>query len=162
MRIPEIITELFDSTTQWKLENDSVVPGRAGRRVRRYSWRIGNKTYNLYATTWKNEWVVSFTRQHPQCPYGSGTHDVTGEGDALQVFSTVIDIIMNDLIPIVDPDRVSFVAELYDDNDNITNRARLYDRLVKKYTPSNYTVDIERDDHEVEFIITKDDLDENT
>ena len=78
-------------------------------------------------------WNVEFTRNNSQ--------EVTGEGDAQRIFATVIDAIQK-YIKKYKPQRLSFSASKAVDMDaddngaqfNPESRAKLYDRLVQRYS----------------------------
>ena len=88
-------------------------------------------------------WRVSFERNMRQ--------DMTGEGDAMRIFATVIDII-KDFTKKEKPQEMTFSAvkpdwfeiELGDKPNVISSREKLYKRLVKRYASSmgyDYKVD---------------------
>lgn len=65
--------------------------------------------------------------------------NVTGGGDAIQIFSTVI-AMADDFINVVKPNKMHFIADKSDDNKS---KGKLYDRLVKRFAgKNNYTYDI--------------------
>ena len=72
-----------------------------------------------------NEWNIEFTR--------NGSQDVTGEGDAMRIFATVIKIIER-FLKEENPYKVRFSA-LKDDEDKEgrQSREKLYSRLVKRF-----------------------------
>jgi len=91
-------------------------------------------------------WRVSFERNMRQ--------DMTGEGDAMRIFATVIDII-KDFSKKEKPQEMSFSAVKPDwfeielgDKPNVTSsREKLYKRMVKRFAPRmgyNYQVDTRR------------------
>ena len=73
-------------------------------------------------------WSVEFYRNNSQ--------EVTGEGDAQRVFSTVLSSIQS-FIKKYAPNKVMFAASKEaDDGQNSQSRARLYDSLVQRYAKS--------------------------
>ena len=77
-----------------------------------------NKPFN------KNEpWMVEFYRNDSQ--------DVTGEGDAYRIFATVLNAI-EQFIKKVKP--VGILFSSVEEADTTGSRAKLYDRMVQKYT----------------------------
>jgi hypothetical protein len=77
-----------------------------------------NKPFN------KNEpWMVEFYRNDSQ--------DVTGEGDAYRIFATVLNAI-EQFIKKVKPVGIFFSS--VEEADTTGSRAKLYDRMVQKYT----------------------------
>ena len=80
-----------------------------------------------------DEWQIEFWRNN--------SLEVTGEGDALRIFATVLTAIQ-EFIEKEHPERVRFSAAK-DDNDNNQSRAKLYNRLVRRYAASwGYSVDV--------------------
>jgi len=80
-----------------------------------------------------DEWQVEFYRNNSQ--------EVTGEGDAQRVFATVLNSIQQ-FIEKQHPGRIRFSATKDDDGNN-QSRAKLYDRLVRRYANSwGYSVEI--------------------
>jgi len=79
-------------------------------------------------------WRVSFERNQRQ--------DMTGEGDAMRIFATVIDII-RDFTKKEKPQEIEFSAvkpdwfeiELGDKPNTVSSREKLYKRMVQKYAP---------------------------
>ena len=91
-------------------------------------------------------WNVSFERNMRQ--------DMTGEGDAMRIFATVINVI-RDFSKSEKPQELSFSAVKPDwfeielgDKPNVTSsREKLYKRMVKRFAPSmgfNFKVDARR------------------
>jgi len=136
MRASEFITELLDSSGKWSRTSTSAAELK-------YAWTIDGLHYTLDAERDPNEittWFVEFkgidqTTNEP-------TIELTDTGNALQVFATIIDIIINDVIPTVDPAVVQFGAATRE-NGQSTGRASLYYRLIYKYMPSNYTLEVQ-------------------
>jgi hypothetical protein len=81
-------------------------------------------------------WEILFKR--------SGSTDVTGEGDQMKVFATVIDAIRQ-FIDQEDPEEFSFVADKStasgENTKEMQSREKLYGRLVKKYLSNGYKVE---------------------
>jgi len=81
----------------------------------------------------EEDWHVEFWRNNSQ--------EVTGEGDAQRVFATVLTAIQ-EFIEKEHPEHIRFSATK-DDNDNNQSRAKLYDRLVRRYAATwGYSVDV--------------------
>lgn len=85
----------------------------------------------------KYSWDITFKR--------SGSVDVTGEGDQMKVFATVIDAVQQ-FIKKQDPEEFSFTADKASygaeiaDPKKMQSREKLYGRLVKKYFSKGYKV----------------------
>ena len=67
-------------------------------------------------------WIISFRR--------NGKANVTGQGDQMRVFATVIDVIKK-FIKKESPKKIFFSAEK--NKDDKDSREKLYSRLVKKF-----------------------------
>ena len=89
----------------------------------------------------ESSWGVKFQRTHPSRPQGS--LDVTGEGDAMRIFATVIEII-KEFVKKEKPQELAFSAEkpaermtLPHDHPKrskeLGSREKLYKRLVQRY-----------------------------
>ena len=78
-------------------------------------------------------WRISFTR--------NGTQEVTGEGDAMRIFATVIKV-TKDFLKKEDPKYVEMSA--YKPRGVISkdkvSREKLYDKMVMRFMPSKYKV----------------------
>jgi hypothetical protein len=99
-------------------------------------------------------WEILFKR--------SGSTDVTGEGDQMKVFATVIDAIRQ-FIDQADPDEFFFSADKSaagsDTRDKgwheMESREKLYSRLVKRYLSKGYKVKETSSIHGTDFVLTK-------
>jgi hypothetical protein len=72
-------------------------------------------------------YVVEFSK--------NGLHDVTNEGDAYRIFSTVLKVII-EFVKKVQPMSITFGADKETGDPGTktpTGRVKLYDRMVKKY-----------------------------
>ena len=89
----------------------------------------------------ESSWSTKFQRTHPSRPHGS--LDVTGEGDAMRIFATVIAII-KEFIKKEKPQELNFAAHKPewmtdlphghpDKKKEMTSREKLYKRLVQRY-----------------------------
>lgn len=163
MRANEIVTESLNKPAKWVID-------RVSKTDRKYTWRIGDNGYALIAARIKEPgsdkikgWDISFSIDVPV----PGAPDdfsftATGSGNELTVFATVIDIILKDIIPNVDPDVMLISADKVEgDDDRPTNRARLYERMIKRYLPPGYTFEVlHNDSYSIEYKITKAKTDE--
>ena len=73
---------------------------------------------------WNGVWSVEF--------YRDGSFEMTGAGDAIKVFSTVLDII-KEFTESVDPDFITFYAKSYEES-----RVKFYRRCAKKISSFGY------------------------
>ncbi len=149
MRSSEFITELLDTVAPWTLAAES-------HNSRTYTWKIEELAYSLTASNIGainniSAWSVVFAQITPGTDVSRV--DVTNTGHELAVFSTVIDIIVNDIVPSVDPEFIQFSAEL----DRPSGRVSLYKRLIKRYLPPNYTFTMSAGEGDMSFTIKKDD-----
>jgi hypothetical protein len=89
----------------------------------------------------EKSWGVKFQRTNPKRPNAS--LGITGEGDAMRVFATVIDII-KEFVKKEKPQELNFAAHKPewmsdlphghpDKKKDMTSRERLYKRLVQRY-----------------------------
>jgi hypothetical protein len=154
MRAREIVVELLDSPTKWvKVTNNPF------EKV--YVWSIGDLKYELVAEETSSShqydfWEITFVLENPQ-PGQDFTLDATGTGNELGVFATVVNIIMTDFIPDVEPSIVYFSAEKQE-HEKSTGRVKLYTRLVNKFLPHNYSVNVHNNPDDVSFEIKKDNV----
>ena len=143
------INELLDTVSPWTMEK---LP--ANHQL--YTWGIDGEVYKLIAAEkplGSKNWMVGFAMVPQDSSFPDS--DMTNVGQEFKVFSTVIDIIINDIVSKIDPDSVSFAAENFDKGRQ-TNRARLYTRLINRYLPPNYTLDASHiSDARTEFQIFK-------
>src|SRR6056297_1595780 len=119
----EFIAELFNRPARWKLKvNDSDLLTYVSNNIGK------EKTLSVDFVSHKNDgaWDVQFDVD--------GSSDVTGLGDEIVVFSTVLDI-MKDFVNRVDADKIKFDgAKGKEDGDS---RVKLYNRLIKKFASSH-------------------------
>ena len=123
MRITEVITEAFDAPYPMTWEHgdeshDALVRLPDGTNLS----IMFSMDYNGYG---EEEWQVEFWRNNSQ--------DVTGEGDAQRIFSTVLSAIQQ-FINTYTPERIRFSATKETDaGENNRSRSTLYTTLVKRY-----------------------------
>lgn len=120
MKINEILLELFDRPAQWKM-----TANRPSYVEYKSNVNDKNLTVSFYFDDDDNHWSVTFATD-------LGT-DVTGEGDEVVIFSTVLDII-DDFVSLKDPEKIFFMADK--NKTGRDSRIRLYDRLIRQYVPS--------------------------
>ena len=90
-----------------------------------------------------NKWEVSFAVDDE--------FSVTGEGDEIKVFSTVLDII-SDVIQTKEPEELNFTAEKT--LDSSSSRIRLYNRLIKRFAVSHGYRLTDKDDRGWKIVYT--------
>jgi len=79
-----------------------------------------------------DHWMVEFHRNNSQ--------QVTGEGDALRIFATVMAAI-DKFTDKYDPEMIRFSA--VKDDDTTGSRSKLYDRMVRRYAQQmGYSVEV--------------------
>ena len=117
------ITELFNRPARWKIEvNDSGLLTYVSNNIGK------GKTLSVDFVSYKNDgtWDVQFDVD--------GSTDVTGLGDEIVVFSTVLDI-MKDFVNRIDANKIKFDgAKGKEDGES---RVKLYNRLIKKFASSH-------------------------
>lgn len=98
-------------------------------------------------------WIVSFNRD--------GSDGVTGEGDAMRIFATVI-AILKDFTKKYKPPTLGFSAfKSYDDlakakGDKKGSREKLYLRMIKKFAPKlGYTFSSRTDNRMTDFELVR-------
>lgn len=120
MRYREIIVELFDTDVSWRYVR------RGSELV--FTTNIGGRDIELeYTESGNKNFHVSFTVDDE--------YDITGSGDAMRIFGSVINHILM-FVERVTPLRLGFVAHKAIDgisSSEYETRARLYDRMVRRY-----------------------------
>jgi hypothetical protein len=146
----EFIKEAFDKPYPYRLkykpsveEYEAVLKLKDGSKLVIYiSKQIeSRKTY----------WVVDFLRD--------GKMGVTGGGDQMRIFATVISVI-EEFIKKESADEIRFSAEKSDDEDEkgvkVGSREKLYTRLVKRFSDRmGYKSKQKTDSLQTKFILTK-------
>ena len=135
-----------------------------------YTTRESGSSWNAEFTTDKNDkvkvtafqstdragdqlvrvWKIDFFRNYSQ--------DLTGEGDAFRIFSTVMKAI-NQFLQEKSPEYVEFRALKSDSDDQNTkqksSRQKLYSRLVKKYASKDYKVKETTNNKQTKYFLTR-------
>ncbi len=122
MKSTEFLTELFDPGTALPLEWERM-PGNKPNKDELYATAQDNdgRTINISFVPMPTGIVdISFAR--------GGSMDITGKGDAAQIFATVVDAI-NKYINAENPLWISFSA-------SEPSRAKLYQHMVKRLSGS--------------------------
>jgi len=131
------INELFDKPARWRLVKDT-------DKIIKYRSSIDDKDLVVFFhRRGSNKWEVSFAVDHE--------FSVTGEGDEIKVFSTVLDII-SDVIQTKEPEELNFTAEK--SLDSSSSRIRLYNRLIKRFAVSHGYRLTDKDDREWKVVYT--------
>ena len=116
----QYITELFDKPADWYVS-------REDSGLMHYESMVNDKELDIQFTKEdEDEWDMSFAVD--------GEETVTGTGDEVTIFSTVLDV-MADFVSRVDTKYITFDAEKGGKVGN--SRVKLYDRLVKKFASSH-------------------------
>ena len=148
MRAWEFLTESFDSPYPYRW--DVVVPNEIIEVV--FKTDSGDDVVveiERYGEERLNKWELGF--------YRNGEQDVTGEGDAMRIFATVIKIIQ-EFIQKHKPNSISFTAAKKESEslDNKGSRQKLYSRMVKRFAGSmGYNVKEQSDIYQSFFTLTK-------
>jgi len=83
------------------------------------------------------------------------TYDMTGEGDAMRIMATVLDI-MKSVIKKHEPITVTFSADKGDRGIEKSGRAGAYGAIVKRFAgKAGYKSDTQDSDKKVEWLLTK-------
>ncbi len=105
-------------------------------------------------------WHVKFQRANPKRPHQE--MGITGEGDAMRIFGTVIAVIQ-EFVKKEKPLELGFAAHKPDwmmpdqpKRSELTSRERLYKTLVKRYAPRmGYKYSTRTDDMSTDFTLVK-------
>ena len=114
---PDYINEMFDRPARWRIIEDTP-------STKKYTASVNGKSLVVIIERFGSLWEINFTVE--------GKLDVTGTGDEVLVFSTVLDII-KDFIYSETPQKIEFHSELEKGNNYKDSRTKLYNRLVKKF-----------------------------
>jgi hypothetical protein len=140
MRLSEIITEAFDQPYPVKVQQQ-------GKKYKAQV-KLPDKTTLLIKFVPDmlddQSWNISFVR--------NGSIDLTGQGDAMRIFATVMDA-TKQFINAVNPKEVTFAA----DKSQGASRSNLYKRLVSQFATSlGYKVsDIDDSDEDTVFYLRR-------
>ena len=119
-KFKQYIEEAFDKPYPYKMKHDS----GWDRYTATAKLNDGSK-FVMTISEIGGAWDVEFTR--------GGKMDLTGEGDQMRVFATVI-AIMREFIKKESPDEIAFGAEKEQGNKkDLTSREKLYSRMIKKF-----------------------------
>ena len=135
------INELFNKPARWK-------PKKQTKDYASYEAYIeGKKLFIFFDQNSKGVWETLFTVDSEL--------EVTGGGDEIAVFSTVLDV-MNDFIEKYEPEKISFEATKSKETRD-SSRTKLYDRIIKRFAVSRgYTVTRRKDFiYHVEYLLVK-------
>jgi GNAT superfamily N-acetyltransferase len=144
MKINEIITEAFDKPYAFNWSR-----GDHGDYDVFVKLPDGSPLNIAFNREGDDGWHVAFDRGHSQ--------EITGEGDAQRIFATVLTSIQQFILK-EEPDRLYFSASKdVEPGQNPTSRARLYERMVRRYANSlGYDVVVDDGRGHTMFILDKD------
>jgi hypothetical protein len=144
MKITEIITEAFDKPYAFNWSR-----GDHGDYDVLVKLPDGSPLNIAFNREGDDGWHVAFDRGHSQ--------EITGEGDAQRIFATVLTSIQQFILK-VEPDRLYFSASKdVEPGQNPTSRARLYERMVRRYANSlGYDVVVDDRRGHTMFVLDKD------
>ena len=150
----QYITEVFDKPYKWRGGNvakGSITPDNKNA-IEKYTFKTSDGgTIEVIANHFwiESDWkmagvtiketghtiIIEFVKRDAQ--YGHSTHDMTGEGDAMRILATVLDIIKS-IIKKHKPMTLIFSANKGQDNRKTgtkepTGRARAYGAIVKRF-----------------------------
>ena len=132
-RFRQYITELFDKPAKWKLvvyREDDVLT---------YQANIGGNTLSIdFVQMGVYDWEMDFDI--------NGKQNITGEGNEIVIFSTVLDV-MKDFDERVND--IRFITFDAAKGGNVgDSRVKLYDRLIKKFVSLHGYVLVDKIDRE--------------
>ncbi len=100
--------------------------------------------------SWGKYWRIEFTRSGDS---GISDSKITGEGDAMRIFSTVI-AMMGEFIRDIRPNIIKFSAEKSEEDSE--SRSKLYTRIVNRFAAINgYSSQISAQDGMTSYILTR-------
>lgn len=121
MRLFELFDQQYSYT--WDEQGDSSWLGHFITKT--------NKDVKITFYEFKNAWKIDFSTDL--------NTDVTGGGDAIKIFSTVL-AMTKEFVNVVKPNEMHFIADKSGDN---ISRGKLYDKLIKRFAgKNNYTYNI--------------------
>jgi hypothetical protein len=142
------LTEAFDKPYRFE-------GGEAMRGLWAYEFRTDDRSYIMVKfeeneiSDSESSWNVNFERE--------GKMDITGEGDAMRIFATVIEIIKV-FTKKKKPHILRFTAAkpLGKASKELSSRESLYKKLVQRYAPRmGYKYDAKSSDRETDFYLTR-------
>jgi hypothetical protein len=141
-----ILLELFKQTVPWEIHNESAFSAEAEFTIDglKYEVLLDGGSHNLVQLenpyeeldVWEISFVVSGTiarNNGADDERFTGTSDITGTGNALLVFSTVIEIINHFISTRNGLDSISFSA-----HQNEPTRIKLYNRMAQYYAKKGW------------------------
>lgn len=104
-----------------------------------------NDYVDVNIENWGKYWRVEFSR--------NSSSRITGGGDAMRIFSTVISAI-DEFIDVMSPDIIKFSAEK--SSEERPSRKKLYTQLIKRFAAVNgYNSQESRHDDNIEYVLTR-------
>jgi len=143
------LNESFDKIAPWQKIVDKP-------RKQIYSWKIDGHKYELVAENIIADiglWKIKFTIENPNKP-GEQTTDATGTGNEMSVFATVMNIIIKDFIPTVNPEKM-YIAATKSEQGKSSNRSRLYGKLLKRFLSKDWTIKEKDSNRTIDFFLVK-------
>ncbi len=135
------LNEIFDSPVPWKWTKQSKNEFEASFEINNKKFSVGLGT-DFFNDSSNNEWYLSFSQDYPTFSTG-----ITNSGDAGQVLSTVMSIV-RDFENKVKPQRIFFTSEG-------RSRRNLYQKMLQRYLPSNYTKTVSGTRYQANFDIER-------
>ena len=110
----------------------------------------GSRLHILFERFSASNYIAQFSKNR--------SYDVTNEGDAYKIFSTVLKVII-EFVKKVQPNEISFGADKETGdpgNKTTTGRVKLYDRIVKKYADTlGYKLERDEDSSSVIYNLVR-------
>lgn len=140
---PKKIDESFDSPYSYEWSDQTRGAWRGRFRT------TSNDYVDVDIENFKEKWSIEFSR--------NDNHKVTGGGDAMRIFSTVISMI-DEFISIQSPMVVKFSADKSKSGSD--SRSKLYSRMIKRFASTvGYTSQETVEDGKTFYILTHNDSD---
>ena len=163
----QYITEVFDKPYKWRgsgsVAKGSITPDN-DNAIEEYTFKTSDGgTIEFTANHfWGNPWgipnytghtvAIEFVKRDAQ--YGHPTYDMTGEGDAMRIMATVLDIIKS-IIKKHKPMTITFMADKIEGSKK-TGRAGAYGAIVKRFAGKmGYKSDTENSVDRTEWMLIK-------
>ena len=132
------LDETFDQPYDYGWETQTIGAWRGGFATK------DNDDVEVNIESWGNYWRVEFYRNHDM--------GLTGGGDAMRIFATVIKMIA-DFVDVVSPDVVKFSAEKFKGDSG--SRVKLYSKMINRFASAKgYNSQESIHDNSTEYILT--------
>ncbi len=139
-----VLRELFNKVLPWKWDKKNT-----DNNMVAYFQMDDGSEYNIEfnGSQYSASWSIDFGRSANSKEAPKVV--ITGTGDQYAVFATVIDIIREFIVQ-VDPETITFNAD-----NREPSRVKLYDKMIKMFSTSEYNIETSRDSNVTHYNVTK-------